>query len=56
MIDVVTLCGTPAEVREQVRRYDDLIGFVMLYPPSFPLPKEDVLANRERMIAAFARP
>ena len=54
MIDVVTLCGTPADVRQQLHRYDGLVDFVMLYSPSFILPQADVLANHERMIAAFA--
>lgn len=54
MVAAICLAGTPAEVREQLHRYDGLLDFVMLYSPSFLLSKETVLANHEAMIRAFA--
>ena len=54
MIAAIALAGTPADVRAQLRRYDGLLDFVMIYSPSFALPKDAVLANHEAMIRAFA--
>ena len=56
MIAAIALAGTPADVRAQLRRYDGLLDFVMIYSPSFALPKDAVLANHEAMIRAFAAP
>jgi probable F420-dependent oxidoreductase len=55
MVDTFTLAGTPEQVRAKVReRYDGLVDFVMLSPPSFTLDPDVVLQNQRNMIAAFA--
>ena len=53
MVAEITLAGSPAEVREQLHRYDGLLDFVMIYSPSFALSPETVIANHEAMIRAF---
>jgi probable F420-dependent oxidoreductase len=55
MVDTFTLAGTPEQVRAKVReRYDGLVDFVMLSPPSFLLDQDVVLQNQRNMVAAFA--
>lgn len=54
MVAAIALAGTPADVRAQLRRYDGLVDFVMIYSPSFALPPAAILANHEAMIRAFA--
>jgi alkanesulfonate monooxygenase SsuD/methylene tetrahydromethanopterin reductase-like flavin-dependent oxidoreductase (luciferase family) len=40
MIDRLAVAGTPAQVREQLRRYDGALDHVIVYPPSFQLAPE----------------
>jgi probable F420-dependent oxidoreductase len=37
MIDALAVAGTPAQVAEQLRRYDGVLDHVIVYPPSFRL-------------------
>jgi len=37
MIDTFAVAGTPAQVQEQLRRYDGVLDHVIVYPPSFRL-------------------
>lgn len=54
MVDELALAGTPDEVRGKLARYEGIVDFVMLYAPTFMLPPEQVAAEHEAMIAAFA--
>jgi probable F420-dependent oxidoreductase len=37
MIDALAVAGTPAQVAEQLHRYDEALDHVVVYPPSFQL-------------------
>lgn len=48
MIDALAVAGTPAQVAEQLKRYDGVLDHVIVYPPSFQLSAErcDELLNQ----------
>jgi len=54
MVDALAVAGTPADVRDQLRRYEGVLDHAILYTPSFGLPPERVRANALGLIAACA--
>jgi hypothetical protein len=40
MIDAFAVAGTPAQVREQLRRFDKVVDHLIIYPPSFRMTAE----------------
>lgn len=59
MIDELAIAGTPAECREKLLRYREVIDFPTLYPPGVGparvIPQERVRENLELIIKTFAR-
>lgn len=56
MVETLTICGTPGQVREKLSRYSGVCTFVMLSPPSFLLGNDIVLRNQQNIISAFGSP
>jgi probable F420-dependent oxidoreductase len=54
MVETFAMAGTPDEVRGKLSRFDGVVDFVMLYPPTFLLEPDVVLAEHEAAVAAFA--
>ena len=54
MVERFALAGTPDEVRRNLSRYDGVVDFVKLYPPTFLLGPDVVLAEHEAAVAAVA--
>lgn len=40
MIDALAVAGTPKQVADQLRRYDEALDHVIVYPPSFQLTED----------------
>ena len=59
MIDELAVAGTPAECREKLQRYGEVIDFPTLYPPGVGpgrlVPQERVRENLQSIIRTFAR-
>jgi probable F420-dependent oxidoreductase len=53
MIDTFALAGTPDDVRAQLGRWDDL-DVAVLFPPTFQLEADEIVANHRALVAAFA--
>jgi len=45
MVDEFSVAGTPAQVNDQLRRYEHLVDEVVLFPPSFRVSPERVAEN-----------
>ncbi len=54
MVEHLALCGTPAQVREQIQAYAGVVDAVLCYQPSFLLGREEILRGHRSMIEAFA--
>ena len=54
MIEEIAIAGTPAECREQLRRYEPLLDHALLYPPSFGVKHERVIENYALIRETFA--
>jgi probable F420-dependent oxidoreductase len=53
MIDTFALAGTPDDVRAQLGQWDDL-DVAVLFPPTFQLEADEIVANHRALVAAFA--
>lgn len=53
MVDAMAITGTPAACRRQLDRYAGLVDEVILYAPSFGIPRDRVVENLERITATF---
>ena len=45
MVDEFSVAGTPADVREKIRRFDGVVDEVVLTVPSFQISEERVAEN-----------
>jgi alkanesulfonate monooxygenase SsuD/methylene tetrahydromethanopterin reductase-like flavin-dependent oxidoreductase (luciferase family) len=54
MVDVLGLAGTPDEVRRALHEWDDVLDSAALMSPMFELTTDEVRANCEAVIEAFA--
>jgi probable F420-dependent oxidoreductase len=50
MVDEFAVAGTPDDVRDRLRRYDNLAQHVVLFPPSFQITPERVAENLAMLI------
>ena len=50
MADERAVFGTPEEVADQLRRYEDVVDWALLYPPHFGVDQERVHANELSLI------
>lgn len=50
MVDEFAVAGTPAEVAEQLRRFDGVVDHVVLSPPSFQVTPERIAENLATLI------
>lgn len=55
MIDERAVAGTPEDVAEQLRRYQDVVDWALLYPPNYGVDPERVHANELRLIEIAAQ-
>ncbi len=55
MVDLISLAGTPEEVREAAQRYEGLVDEINFYTPTLGLSRTEVLANHEAILEAFRR-
>jgi probable F420-dependent oxidoreductase len=55
MIDTFTVAGTPAGVREQLRRYDKVLDHVIIYPPSFRMTAQRCSAALHAAVGVVPR-
>ena len=55
MIDEIAIAGTPDEVRDQIKQWDDLADHVLLYTPSIGIKGERVEENLDAIVDTFAR-
>ena len=53
MIDTFALAGTPDDVRTQLERWGDL-DVAVLFPPTFQLDADEIVANHRALISTFA--
>ena len=53
MIDEIAIAGTPDEVRDQLKAWDDLADHVLLYTPSVGIKGERVQENLNAIIDTF---
>jgi probable F420-dependent oxidoreductase len=53
LVDEIALAGTPAEVRERARRYDDVLDHLILYVPSYGVSPERAVENANRIVATM---
>jgi probable F420-dependent oxidoreductase len=54
MVDALAVAGTPADVRDGLRRYEGVLDHAILYTPSFGLAPERVRENALGLIVACA--
>jgi alkanesulfonate monooxygenase SsuD/methylene tetrahydromethanopterin reductase-like flavin-dependent oxidoreductase (luciferase family) len=54
MVDDLAVAGTPDEVAEQLRRFDDVVDEVVLSPPTFRVTPERVAENLATLTAHCA--
>ncbi len=54
MIDEIAIAGTPDEVRDQIKQWDDLAEHVLLYTPSIGIKGERVEENLDAIVETFA--
>ena len=54
MIDEIAIAGTPDEVRDQIKQWDDLADHVLLYTPSIGIKGERVEENLDAIVDTFA--
>jgi probable F420-dependent oxidoreductase len=55
MIDTFAIAGTPDQCRAQLRSWGDL-DVACLFPPTFQLADEEIVANHHALIETFAAP
>ncbi len=53
MIDTFAIAGTPDDVRAQLARWDDL-DVAVLFPPTFQLEADEIVANHRALVETFA--
>lgn len=53
MVQDRAVYGSPEDIVEQLRRYDGIVDWALLYPPNYGVEPERVHAN-ERMLIAIA--
>ncbi len=53
MIDTFSIAGTPDQCREQLRSWSDL-DVAVLFPPTFQLGDDEIVANHRALIETFA--
>jgi len=54
MVDELAVAGTPAEVCEQLRRFDGVVDEVVLSAPTFRVTPERVAENLATLVAHCA--
>lgn len=54
MIDTFAIAGTPDQCRRQVEAWSDDVELAVLFPPTFQLQAEEIMANHRALIEAFA--
>jgi probable F420-dependent oxidoreductase len=53
MVDTFAIAGTPDQCREQLRSWGDL-DVAVLFPPTFQLSADEIVANHRALIETFA--
>jgi probable F420-dependent oxidoreductase len=53
MIDTFAIAGTPDQCREQLRSWGDL-DVAVLFPPTFQLSPDEIVANHRALVETFA--
>jgi len=53
MVDAIAITGRPAEVRDQLKQWEDLSDHVLLYSPSVGMKPGRVAENVDAIIDTF---
>lgn len=56
MIDTFAIAGTPDECRRQLEGWVDDVDLAVLFPPTFQLEPDEIMANHRALIETFATP
>lgn len=55
MVEQIAIAGTPAECREQLKKWEGLVDLPILYTPTAGIRAERVLENHRLIVETFAR-
>jgi probable F420-dependent oxidoreductase len=55
MVEQIAVAGTPAECREQLKKWEGLVDLPILYTPTAGIRAERVLENHRLIVETFAR-
>jgi alkanesulfonate monooxygenase SsuD/methylene tetrahydromethanopterin reductase-like flavin-dependent oxidoreductase (luciferase family) len=54
MVEQIAVAGTPAECRDQIKKWDELLNLPILYTPTAGVKADRVMENHRLIVETFA--